>query len=171
MVAKLNSNLAVISALSKVPLVSSCFGELIADVWPRFFYSLRFKDWPATDQAPAIAGKLVGTWTIATSTVADRYQFDANGRYASAAAVQNYNRVSTTEVLATTQAFFGDGAYALKENAITLTPDPGHGPTVAGFVRVEEESKDNGRTWLPILYLLRTSTVDGKEYEVRYKKN
>jgi hypothetical protein len=36
---------------------------------------------------------------------------------------------------------------------------------------VEEESKDNGRTWAPILYLLRTSTVDGKEYEVRYKKN
>jgi hypothetical protein len=170
MVAKLNSNLAVISGLSKVPLVSSCFGELIADVWPRFFYSLHFKDWPVTDQASAIAAKITGTWTIATSTVADRYQFAANGRYASAAAVQNYNR-SSTEVLETTQAFFGDGSYALKENAITLTPDPGHGPTVPGFVRVEEESKDNGRTWVPILYLLRTSTVDGKEYEVRYQKN
>jgi hypothetical protein len=102
MVAMLNSNLAVMSGLSKVPLVSSRFGELIADVWPRFFYSLRSKDWPVADQASAIAGKIAGTWTVATGTVADRYQFAANGRYASAAAVQNYNRISNTEVLETT---------------------------------------------------------------------
>jgi len=36
--------------------------------------------------------------------------------------------------------------------------------------RVLEESKDGGRTWTPILYIMRISTGDGKEYEVRYKK-
>jgi hypothetical protein len=35
---------------------------------------------------------------------------------------------------------------------------------------VEEESKDKGSTWTPSLYLLRTSTVDGNEYELRYFK-
>src|SRR5439155_6768306 len=52
LVARLSGNIAVVSGLAKAPLVSSCLGELVADVWPRFFYSLRFKDWPVTDQAP-----------------------------------------------------------------------------------------------------------------------
>jgi hypothetical protein len=39
-----------------------------------------------------------------------------------------------------------------------------------GFIRMEEESKDGGRTWAPILYLLRRSAADGQEYEVRYNR-
>jgi hypothetical protein len=171
MVARLNNNLAVVSGLSKVPLVSSCFGELVKDVWPRFFYSLRFRDWPVTDQAPAMAARLQGVWTVASGTVADQYQFSANGRYGSAAAVQNYNQISNTAVLTTTQAFFGNGSYSLKENTIALTPDPGRGTPESGLLRVEAESRDNGRSWASVLYLLRRSVVDGSEYEVRYKKN
>jgi len=69
-----------------------------------------------------------------------------------------------------TQAFFGNGSFTVQENSITLTPDAGNGPRVDGRLRLEEESKDGGRTWSPVLYILRVSIVDGKDYEVRYTK-
>lgn len=166
--ARLNSNVAIISGISKRSLVSSCLGELVGDVWPRFFYSLRFRDWPSVDQAPAMMNRLAGSWSVASATVADQIQFASNGRYDKAAASQNYNLLSTGQVLTTTQGFFGSGTYTLQENAITLQPDPGKGPPESGWYRLEEESKDGGRTWTPVFYLLRVSTVDGKDYEVRY---
>ncbi len=51
---------------------------------------------------------------------------------------------------------------ALKDDR-RISPD-------TGYVRVEDESKDDGRTWAEILYLLRVSAIDGKDYEVRYEK-
>ena len=39
------------------------------------------------------------------------------------------------------------------------------------FYRIEQESKDEGRTWADAFYLMRTSTVDGQEYELRFKRN
>jgi hypothetical protein len=169
-VAKLNNRLAVISGVSKDPLVSTCFGELAYNAWPRFFYSLRFKTWTPIDQAPALRKKMAGVWTIATGSVADQFTFAANGRYAGASARQSYGRISNSEVVTTTQGFFGNGAYTLKENTITLTPDDRSRRPESGLVRVEEESKDDGRSWVEILYLLRTSSIDGKDYEVRYQK-
>src|SRR5262249_55458132 len=68
MVARLNNRLAVISGLSKDPLVSTCFGELAYNAWPRFFYSLRFKNWTTTDQAAALRKRIIGVWTIATAS-------------------------------------------------------------------------------------------------------
>ena len=44
-VAKLNDRLAIISGVSRDPLVSTCFGELASNAWPAFFYSLSFKNW------------------------------------------------------------------------------------------------------------------------------
>jgi hypothetical protein len=169
-VAKLNNRLAVISGVSRDPLVSSCMGELVYNAWPRFFYSLSFKGWPTTDQASAMRTKIAGVWTIATATAADQFTFAANGRYGGAAAAQQYNRINSTEVLRTTQAYFGNGAYTLRGNTITLTPDDRKNQPETGFIRVEEESKDEGRSWAESLYLLRISTVDGKDYEVRYSK-
>jgi hypothetical protein len=169
MVAKLDGNLAVISGLSKLPLVSTCFGELTPSLWPRFFYSLRFRSWPGRDQTSAMAAKLAGVWTSATGNAADRYEFNANGRYGTAAAVQNYNRISSMEVLRTTQAFFGNGSYSLRENTITFSPDDGGGLPENGWFRLEYESHD-GRSWSEILYLLKRSVVDGSDYEVRYAK-
>jgi hypothetical protein len=170
-VARLNNRLAVISGLSKDPLVSTCMGELAGNVWPQFFYSLSFKGWTPVDQSLAMRKKIAATWTAATATAATQFTFGANGRYASAAARQQYSAISNSEVLATTTGFFGDGAYSLKGNAITLTPDNRKNQPEHGFIRVEEESQDEGRTWVESLYLLRTSSVDGKEYEVRYHKN
>jgi hypothetical protein len=170
-VARLKDQLAVISGLSKDPLVSSCFGELVNNVWPRFFYNLGFKNWTPTAQSAAMRKKIAGVWTMATANTGGQFTFAANGRYGDVAARQQYNRISNSEVLATTQGFFGDGAYTLKGNAITLTPDDRKNHPEPGFIRVEEESKDEGRSWVESLYLLRTSSVDGKEYEVRYQKS
>lgn len=169
-VAKLNNRLAVISGVSRDPLISTCMGELVSNFWPRFFYSLSFKGWTPTDQGAAMRNKIAGVWTVATATAADQFTFAANGRYAGAAAAQQYSRLSSTELLTTTQAYFGNGTYTLKGNTITLTPDKGNGPPETALFRVEEESKDDGRTWVENLYLLRRSIVDGKEYEVRYQK-
>jgi hypothetical protein len=74
------------------------------------------------------------------------------------------------DVVTTTTAYFGDGTYAVQGNAITLSPDNKSRSPTTGWFRVEETSQDGGSTWVPALYLLRTSTVDGKEYEVHYKK-
>jgi len=167
-VARLNDRLAVISGVSKDPLVSTCFGELAYNAWPRFFYSLSFRNWAPTDQTSAMRRKIAGVWTIATASVADQVVFAGNGRYASAAVARQYSRISSSEALETTQAVFGNGAYTLRGNAITLTPDDRNSRAETGFIRVEEESKDEGATWVEVLYLLRVSAVDGKDYEVRY---
>jgi hypothetical protein len=170
LVAKLNDRLAVISGVSKDPLVSTCFGELAYNAWPRFFYSLSFKNWTPTDQTGAMRRRIAGVWTMATASVADQFVFAGNGRYASAAAARQYSRISSSEALETTQAFFGNGAFTLRGNAITLTPDDRNSRAETGFIRVEDESKDEGTSWVEALYLLRVSAVDGKDYEVRYQK-
>jgi hypothetical protein len=77
---------------------------------------------------------------------------------------------NSREILTTTTAFFGDGAYGLRGNNITLTPSNGRAAQ-NGFIRLEEESKDEGRTWVETLYLLRTSAIDGKEYEMKYQRS
>jgi hypothetical protein len=168
-VAKLNSNLAVISGISKAPLVSSCLGELVGDVWPKFFYSLRFRDWPVNDQSAAMMNKLAGTWSAATATAGTQFVFAPNGRYDSAAAAQQYNLLANSQVLTTTQAYFGNGAYSINQNSVILMPD--NRPREPAWFRLEEESKDGGRTWTTVLSLLRISSVDGKDYEVRYLKH
>lgn len=171
MVARLNDRLAVISGVSKDPLVSTCFGELAYNAWPKFFYSLRFKNWKPTDQTDAMRKRLAGVWTAATATAADQFTFAANGRYGGASAAQQYYSTYNSGVVTTaTQAYFGDGAYSLKENTIIFSPDNRGRPPETGLFRVEEESKDEGRTWVQELYLLRISAVDGNEYELRYQK-
>ena len=38
------------------------------------------------------------------------------------------------------------------------------------LLRLEQESRDGGRSWVDKLYLLRKSTTDGREYEVAYTR-
>jgi len=114
--------------------------------------------------------KLAGSWIAATATAGDKITFAGNGRYASAAAAQQYYRLSSNELLTTTQAYFGNGSYTLRGNGITLVQDDRKNQPEHGFFRVEEESKDEGRSWKEALYLFRTSTVDGQEYELKYSK-
>jgi hypothetical protein len=130
-----------------------CMGDIVASAWPAFFHSLRF-----TQTRPSVpdAGwrqRLAGVWTTATGTAALRYAFAPNGRYADVGAAQRRTPYSSTEVMVTTDAHFGDGAYALQGNAITLTPDSGGG-AARGFFRLEQETRDRGRTWTDRLCLL-----------------
>jgi hypothetical protein len=169
MVAKLDNRLAVISGLSKDPLVSACMGENRgATNWPKFFYSLSFKNWRPGDQTQTMRKLLAGEWMAVTATAGDKITFAGNGRFANAAAAQQYH-LGTNELITTTQAYFGNGSYTLRGNAITMTQDDKK--VIPGFFRVEQESQDEGRTWADVLYLMRTSSVDGSDYELRYKRN
>jgi hypothetical protein len=168
MVAKLDNRIAVISGLSKDPLVSACMGENRGTTnWPKFFYSLSFRNWQPGDQTQTMRKLLAGEWIAATATAGDKITFAGNGRFANAAAAQQYH-LTPNELITTTQAYFGNGNYTLRGNAITLAQDDNR--TDHGFFRVEQESKDEGRTWADVLYLMRTSSVDGAEYELRFKK-
>jgi hypothetical protein len=169
MVARLDNRVAVISGLSKDPLVSACMGENLAStVWPKFFYSLGFKSWLASDTTQQMRRRLAGEWIAATATAGDLITFAGNGRFANAAAAQQYH-LGVNELITTTQAYFGNGSYTLQGNAITLAEDSKK--ITRGFFRIEQESKDDGRTWADAFYLMRTSSVDGQEYELRFKRN
>ncbi len=152
---KQGNKVAAVVATSKDPLVSMCFGELVRDEWPRFFHSLQFKNWRPTGREQAMKQRLAGKWTTTTASVADQYTFTPIGRYMSAAAAQYRNRLSRTEVLETTHAFFGDGAYSIGGNVITFTADDNKSNPTTRWYRLEQESKDLGRTWLDKLCLLQ----------------
>jgi hypothetical protein len=169
LVAKLGNQVAALSGISKDPLVSACFGLNLTDVWPAFFYSLTFRNWKSSLPAGQIMKRLAGTWMIATATAGDRWVFAPNGRYASAAAAQRY-AYSSTEALTITDAYFGNGSYSLDGYRIFLTGDNDKSNPKSGWFRIEQESFDNGNTWHDNLYLLRTSNVDGKDFEVRYHR-
>ena len=169
-VASLGNRLAVISGISKDPLVSACFGLNLTDVWPKFFYSLQFRGWDPTLSSQQRMRRMAGVWITATATAADRWVFAPNGRYASAAAAQRYVATSYNEVLSVTDAYFGNGSYTLNGASILLTSDDDKANPKKGWVRLEQESYDNGNTWTDKLYLLRTSIVDGKEFEVAYSR-
>ena len=152
-VARLNDRLAVITTTGKEPLVSSCFGELVRDEWPAVFYSLGFKNWNAVPQDAVVPKQLAGAWVTATASVADRYVFAANGRFASAAAAMTVTRISATELLQTTNAYFGDGSYRVEGNRITLAMDRDRTHPQRGWFRIESDSEDSV-TWKPRLCLL-----------------
>ena len=153
MAVQLGNQIAVITSTGKDPLVSMCFGEMVHDEWPQFFFSIRFKSWTPAPQEGELPRRIAGTWTTATASVADRYSFAPNGRYASAAAAMTRTRISQSEILQMTNAYFGDGAYAIRGNTIALTADGHRGNPKHGWIRLEQDSKD-GATWTDRLCLL-----------------
>lgn len=158
---------ATITSTGKDPEVSMCFGEIVHDDWPAFFHTVHFKNWTVVPQEREVQRRLAGTWTVVTSTVADRYVFAANGRFASAAAAMTTTAISPTELLQTTNAYFGNGAYTISGSAITLTKDTDRAHPERGYFRVEQVSKDGGATWTDRLCLLMEN-IGG---EVCYKRD
>lgn len=154
MAVQLGNQVGIITSTGKDPEVSMCFGEIVHDEWPQFFFTIRFKNWTPSPQDQQMPRRLAGTWTTATASVADRYTFAANGRYASAAAAMTTTRISPTELLQATNAYFGDGAYAVRGNTITMTSDNNRGSPKQGWFRLEQDSKDGGTTWTDRLCLL-----------------
>ncbi|HXR78644.1 MAG TPA: hypothetical protein VN737_21895 [Bryobacteraceae bacterium] len=158
--AKVGDRIATIYGISKDFIVSNCFGELVRDVWPGFFYSLTLQGAQSGQQQNLIRQKLAGTWIAATGTVGNRYEFHSDGRYAGAAARRQYSRDSVT-----TTAFFGDGSYSFEGNQLVLSGDDGRRSTF--FFRLELASRDSGATWSDQLCLLSP----GMSGEVCYRKN
>ena len=98
--------------------------------------------------------RMAGVWMSATATAGDRFAFASNGRFAGASASQKYYVTSSNELLTVTDAYFGDGAYSIRGNRVTLIHDNEKNNPETGFIRVEQESKDDGRTWKDKLYLV-----------------
>jgi hypothetical protein len=97
-VAKLENQLACIVGISKDPQVSNCFGLTLTDVWPKFFYSLQFKNWASQEQDKEIMKRMTGVWMSTTATAGDRFVFAPNGRFAGASAAQRCYATSSNEL-------------------------------------------------------------------------
>ena len=165
LVARVDGQLATIVGTSKDFMVSNCFGLLHGDLWPAFFYTLQFKNASTSGHEHAtLQQRLAGSWITATGTVGLAYTFQANGRYASTGATQYRSRVSDTTVLQTTTGFFGDGAYSFDGNMLVLKGD--NNKRSSFFFRLEQVSKDGGRSWNDQLCLL-TPAASG---EVCYRR-
>jgi hypothetical protein len=165
MAVQVGRQVATVVATSKTSLVSNCFGELVADRWPAFFYSLSFQNAGSPDQVRlALQQAMSGTWITATASVGLRYEFHSDGRYAGAGATQYRTRVSPNEVLATTTAYFGDGAYSFDGNTLVMKGDDGR--VSRKSFRLQQVSKDFGRSWAAELCLLDP----GASGEVCYRK-
>ncbi len=144
--AQAGDQVATIVATSKNPLVSNCFGELVRDQWPAFYYSLQFKNvHPSPQFQAAIQKRLAGEWIMATGGVGLQYSFNADGRYDNAAAARHVTRVMPGAVEVTTNTYFGNGSYKFDGNQIVMTGDDGR--RFVQYFRMHQESTDGGRTW------------------------
>jgi hypothetical protein len=160
LVAKLDNQVAMIVTTSKDFLTSQCFGELHGDVWPTFLHSLTFKNARSTqDQQDALRQQLAGSWITATASVGLHYTFLANGRFQDAASARHSSQTMTT-----TETYFGDGSYSVNGNMIDLNRDQGARTT--NFFRLQQISKDVGRTWRDELCMMEP----GATGEVCYLK-
>ena len=153
LLARLDTQNATIVGTSKDFLFSRCFGQLDGDAWPRFFSSLRFKNVHPSKKAESfIRQRLAGTWLTATGNLGLGYTFLANGRYKTTGVTRYSTPASNEQTLETTQPFFGDGSYSLEGNELVLTGND-HQRSME-FFRLEQVSKDSGRTWGDELCLL-----------------
>lgn len=168
MAIKLGDRVAIVSFLSKDVRLSACYMYGYAfqpEVWPRFFASLRFRGWSGS--APSgLAQGIQGSWeSFGTSTgggAALQYAFTPANRYAFFGVGQRYMALSRFEAAVWTSTTFGDGAYAIRGNELTLRSDQGEADVF--FVRLEQVSEDLGRTWTEKLFIMqptRVTTIDG----------
>ena len=168
MAVRLGDRVALISFLSKDPRLSGCYqyGYLFhPEAWPRFFASLRFRNWtapPATELAKSIQGSWQSIGTSTGGGAALQYAFTPSGRYAFFGVGQRYMALSRFEAAVWTSRTFGDGSYVIRGNELILTPDRGDRDVF--FIRLEQVSDDGGRTWTEKLFMMqpvRTATIDG----------
>jgi len=168
MVANLGNRVAVLSFFSGDPGHSACYRygyEFHPEVWPRFFASLRFRNW-TPPAATDLGRRIQGSWqSISTSTgggASLQYAFNPAGRYAFIGVGQRYMALSQFTAAVWTSSSFGDGSYALRGNELTLRPD--RGELDRWLFRLEQVSEDGGRTWTEKLFMMqptRVTTIDG----------
>ena len=172
MVVRLGARVAVLSFFSGDPHHSACYQYGYAfqpEVWPRFFASLRFRNWTppaATDLARRIQGSWQSIGTSSGGGAVLQYAFSPAGRYAFMGVGQRYMALSRFESAVWTSSTFGDGSYALRGNELTLRPD--RGDPDRWLFRLEQVSEDGGRTWTEKLFMMqptRVTTIDGSRIQ------
>ena len=171
MLVRLGNRTAMISWLSKAKLYSTCVHVYtgLPKVWPRFFATLQFKGWTAPPGS-RLTSAVTGSWeSFGTSTGGGavlQYAFTPAGRYAFTGVGQRYMALSRFEAAVWTSTTFGDGAYSIRGNELTLIPDQGGQPETF-FIRLEQESRD-GQNWTEKLYMMkpqRVTYLDGARIE------
>ena len=144
------------------------------ETWLRFFNSINIKN--ATASRPVdeqLSKRIIGVWKLTGHGVAvGEYVFAASGNYQLVGAIGS-SSTSTDyryEYLhLTSYAFQGDGRYSINGNQLRMMKRGVNEPEVA---RIRFEKVNHGGTgWNDRIHMLRTSTLDGKEYEVCYEKS
>lgn len=141
-----------------------CVGDASTNAlsWSEFFYGLSFPGKGGASDAARAA--LLGKWFRTTGTAATSAVFAANGRYGEEAAYTTYGDYSATEVLETTTAYGGEGAFVVQGNRIGKLPDGKSGQST--FFRVAERPNSAAPGGvLPELSQLKLG-IDGKPFEL-----
>lgn len=130
--------------------------------WLRLYYSLEL---PGAEAGNALAQKVVGDWSLASSNGVVMETYTAEGRYKSTSGTRTVTDLTPTTVKETTHTFFGDGRYLVHGDRLTHLPDNGK-PATTQWVRVVTEPNSSTPSgWLTTLYQLKLG-YDGAPYEI-----
>ncbi len=114
-----------------------------------------------------MAKRMIGKWQSIGGSALVSYIFAANNRYQFIGAFSTTSRIDRYTIETRTSAFKGDGSYQLNENHL-ITKKDGQAPETSAFHL--EQVKHGSAAWTDRLYILETSRIDGKDYEVCYEK-
>jgi hypothetical protein len=123
-----------------------------------------------TEEAPS--KRIIGVWKLnAQGPAVGEYVFAANGNYQLVGAIGTSSTTSDYRyeyLHLTSYAFKGDGSYSINGNQLKLMKRSDNKPELQ---RIRFEKVNHGGTgWKDRMHMLKTSAVDGKEYEVSYEK-
>ncbi len=165
-VAKLGDQVAAVAGRHSSS--EPCLDDKVSLVWPKFFHSLKFKNWRPFD-SPELAKQIIGKWRVFGGGSYSAYIFAANDRYEDQAAVRTYRDISPTEILEKTTGFFGSGKYTINGNELTLLPDDKRKKPQRIIFRLSNDFEHG--EWRENLYLLQVSYDGGSEYELVLRRD
>lgn len=168
----------VISMGNKIAIVAGrhnrlkecrCFSQY--EYWRRFFNSFAIMNQQPSKMEGDLPKRIIGSWMASGSGALTEYIFAANGNYQFIGAYGTTSTVSRNYdeyLLIKSSSWSGDGKYTLNGNQITLKK---YGDKNAEQIPFRIEKVNHGGTgWKERLYMLKTGSSDGKEYEVIYEK-
>jgi hypothetical protein len=173
MVIKSGNTVAIISIRHNTSMMAhnDCVNKY--ETCARFFNSFAIKNATIPKKTEEASSKrIIGVWKLnAQGAVSGEYVFAANGNYQLVGAIGT-SSTSTDyryEYLhLTSYAFQGDGSYSINGNQLKLKRRGDKEPELQS-IRFEKVNH-GGTGWKERVYMLKVSTVDGKEYEVCYEK-
>lgn len=165
----MGKQVAVVSARHNRLL--ACFCNQQYESWRRFFNSFTIKNATPKSTGEDVSKRILGDWMAMGSGALTEYIFAANGHYQFIGAYGSSTKVTDTYneyIYTKTSSFAGDGAYSIKGDQLSFGR---RGDKDKEQVRFRFEKVNHGGTgWKERLYMLKTSAVDGRLYEVCYEK-